>query len=44
MYDMIEVAEGVSAKTCEGCGQPGNMHGQGWMFVSCETCAAKRDK
>jgi hypothetical protein len=42
MYDLIEVAEGVSGRTCEGCGQPGSMHSEGWMFVNCDGCAAKR--
>ena len=42
MYDLIEVAEVVSSNTCEGCGQPGAMHSDGWMFVSCDPCAAKR--
>jgi hypothetical protein len=42
MFDLCEVAEGASAKICEGCGQEGKLHSQGWMFVACDACAAKR--
>ena len=33
---MVEMAERMSAVTCEACGRPGVMRGHGWYFVACE--------
>ncbi|MBS1993425.1 MAG: hypothetical protein JSS83_23070 [Cyanobacteria bacterium SZAS LIN-3] len=42
MYDLINAAEGLSAQTCEGCGQPGSVRSGGWIVTNCDECAAKR--
>lgn len=42
IHGMIEMAERVSARTCEECGAPGKMNGKGWLRVRCEPCEAKR--
>lgn len=35
---LISMAEHMSGKTCESCGNPGTMRGKGWMRVRCEPC------
>jgi len=35
---VIKKAETKSAKTCEGCGQPGTASKSGWITTLCEGC------
>ncbi len=35
----IEAAEAASAKTCEACGQPGQMRRASWIEILCDRCA-----
>lgn len=39
---MVTMAESMSAITCEGCGNPGESHGGGWIKTMCEACQDKR--
>ena len=34
---MVRMAESMSAVTCEQCGNPGTIGGQGWITTLCET-------
>ena len=34
---MVRMAESMSAVTCEQCGNPGTVGGQGWISTLCET-------
>ena len=34
---MVRMAEGMSVKTCEVCGSPGETGGSGWISTMCET-------
>jgi len=36
---LVQMAEAMSAKTCERCGQPGRVHGGHWLKTLCETHA-----
>jgi RNA polymerase subunit RPABC4/transcription elongation factor Spt4 len=37
---VLEMAEAMSARTCEVCGAPGSLlEGHGWYRVRCKTCA-----
>jgi hypothetical protein len=38
---MIWLAEAISARTCEVCGQPGKLNTEGWHTVRCEACNSK---
>lgn len=40
----VSLAEEVSSHTCEECGQPGKLGGEGWIITLCEDCFNKRDK
>ena len=43
MYGAIDMAEGLSAKTCEVCGHPGKlMSDKGWMSTLCDPCRYKQ--
>lgn len=44
MSDLIQKAEALSYKTCEVCGEPGNLDGKGWAKVKCESCNLKNAK
>ena len=35
-YNYIRFAEDLSARTCETCGAPGKMRGQGWYYTACD--------
>ena len=39
---LISMAESISGRTCESCGNPGTMRGKGWMRVRCESCEEVR--
>jgi hypothetical protein len=34
---MIWFAEGMSARVCETCGNPGKRQGQGWIYTACDS-------
>jgi hypothetical protein len=36
LQKLIGDAEKMSAKTCEACGQPGQMRGKNWLYTACE--------
>lgn len=35
-WDIVEEAERKSETTCETCGKPGTLQGQGWVYTACE--------
>ena len=37
VYGMISMAESMSYRTCEVCGNPGEANTEGWISVRCET-------
>ncbi len=37
-HRLIDEAEVKSFKTCEVCGKPGKVHGDGWVFTACDDC------
>lgn len=39
---LIDFAEGMSAKICEQCGNPGETGGHGWLRTLCKVC--KKEK
>jgi len=41
VYDLIDAAEEESLKTCEMCGEPGELRGVGWVSTMCDKCWAK---
>jgi len=41
---MVTMAEAMSGCTCEGCGNPGERHGGGWVRTLCTTCEEQREK
>jgi hypothetical protein len=40
---MVTMAEAMSGCTCEGCGNPGERKGGGWVRTICEPCEEKRE-
>ena len=44
MYSIVDAAEKQSAKTCETCGKPGKVRGEGWYYTACGPCAKKRSR
>jgi len=40
---MVTLAEAMSGTTCEGCGNPGERRGGGWVHTYCEPCETKRE-
>jgi hypothetical protein len=38
IFDLISKAEDLSGKTCEECGQPGEIRGERYLQTLCETC------
>jgi len=41
VYDLIDAAEYESLKTCETCGEPGELRGVGWVSTRCDACWEK---
>lgn len=41
---LIEMAELMSAVTCEACGSPGEINSGGWRMVRCDNCNGKYKK
>lgn len=35
---VIDMAEALSSRTCEVCGQPGKSNDRGWIMTRCEGC------
>ena len=35
---VIDMAEALSSRTCEACGQPGKSNDSGWIMTRCEGC------
>jgi len=44
VYDLIDAAEEESLKTCEMCGEPGELRGVGWVSTMCDKCWAKKEQ
>jgi hypothetical protein len=42
IHELIGKAEKESLKTCESCGEPGTLRGDGWIYVQCDECAKER--
>ena len=40
---MVQMAESMSYKICECCGNPGSRKGNGWIFTMCDPCWEKRE-
>ena len=43
MDKLIDDAEEESERTCEECGQPGEIYGCGWVECLCPECATRRN-
>jgi hypothetical protein len=41
---MVRMAEAMSGVICEGCGNPGERHGGGWVRTLCVPCEEKREQ
>jgi hypothetical protein len=44
MDERINQAESESEKTCETCGKPGSVRGEGWVVAICDECEVIRNK
>lgn len=44
MDQLITEAEIKSEITCESCGKPGTIRGNGWVYVSCDECEKIREE
>ena len=44
VYDLIVAAEEESLKTCEMCGEPGELRGVGWVSTMCDKCWAEKEQ
>jgi len=44
VYDLIDAAEEESLKTCEMCGEPGELRGVGWVSTMCDKCWAEKEQ
>ena len=42
--DLISYYEGITAYTCETCGEPGKLRGKGWYYTSCNEHAKAEHK
>lgn len=42
IHDVIENASKLSFKTCEVCGEPGELRGGSWITVRCDRCCKGR--
>lgn len=38
IYALVRAAENETEKTCEFCGQPGQLRGGGWVKCKCDSC------
>jgi hypothetical protein len=43
-HAMINLAESMSARTCETCGSPGKRRGGGWIYTACDEHTREEDK
>jgi len=43
-YDACATAELESEKTCEQCGEPGEIRGRGWFYAACDAHNREDDK
>jgi len=41
---LVTMAESMSYKTCESCGNTGEKKGTGWVFTRCDSCWKKREE
>ena len=41
---MVSLAESLSGRICEGCGNLGSTQGDGWVRTECESCRNVRQK
>ena len=41
---LVSMAESMSGVTCEGCGNPGERRGGGWVHTYCKTCEEAREQ
>ena len=44
IFDLIDAAEEESLKTCEMCGEPGELRGVGWVSTMCDKCWAEKEQ
>lgn len=40
---MVNMADSMSARTCETCGSPGKLHQRGWHYVACPNHTREED-
>lgn len=43
VYNIIRIAENESCKTCEVCGEPGEINRGGWLSVRCDACRKAKE-
>lgn len=43
-HAMINMAESMSARTCEKCGAPGKLRGKTWLYTACDEHTEECDK
>ena len=43
IHGLVSMAEGMSGRTCEECGNPGTQNSTGWIKTQCEPCKNKLD-
>ena len=41
VFDLIDAAEAISARTCELCGEPGETTRGPWIVTRCDKCRSK---
>lgn len=41
---IVDMAESMSARTCETCGAPGKLRGGGWVYTACDEHTNPEDK
>ena len=41
---LVSMAEAMSGRTCESCGNPAKTGGEGWIRTICPTCEEAREK
>ena len=41
MFELIECAEKKSVEICERCGLPGELRGDGYLHVACDSCESR---
>ena len=42
-HNYIAMAEAMSARTCEVCGNPGHIRGKGWLYTACDEHTREED-